>query len=360
MTVKTNNKYSSIQKYGLFRKKGSKIPFNFLFLHPLKYNIKMGNFLKSFFSSKKENTDTGKIIYSKKNFDTLKYDGLRAQKIGQMDFAIRCYIEALNMESDFETMNYLVGAYTLTGKLQEARVIIDQMIEIEPNHPEIFITRANICYMLEQYTQVLADCNTAIELNTENHPAYFLMAKAKKASGDALGAIVDLTKTISLKDDFMEAHLLRAEVLHSIHQEKEALEDVEKAITLSPEEENAYLLRGEIKEKTGDKENALANYQQVIDLNPFNEKAYLQIGQLYISQEMYDEAISFFDDAIEIKNDFAKAYSERGRAKYLKGDKKASAEDMKKALELNPDGEEAQKLEGQLTNFNDMYKGGIY
>ena len=61
-----------------------------------------------------------------------------------------------------------------------------------------------------------------------------------------------------------------------------------------------------------------------------------------------------------MKPDFAKAYSERGRAKNLKGDKEGALADLKKAIELNPEGAEAQKLEGQHTNFDDMYKGGDF
>ena len=62
------------------------------------------------------------------------------------------------------------------------------------------------------------------------------------------------------------------------------------------------------------------------------------------------------DEAIELKPDFARAYSERGRARLMQGDKAGSLEDVKKAMELNPDGEEARKISGTYSNFEDMYK----
>ena len=79
-----------------------------------------------------------------------------------------------------------------------------------------------------------------------------------------------------------------------------------------------------------------------------------------IAQEKYDEAITFLDEAIEVNPHFAKAYAERGRAKNLKGDKAGAFEDLKKSLELNPDSEEAQRMNGQHSNFDNLYKGGIY
>lgn len=41
------------------------------------------------------------------------------------------------------------------------------------------------------------------------------------------------------------------------------------------------------------------------------------------------------------------------------GDQKGSFEDMKKAIELNPEGEEARKLEGKFSNFEEMYSNRV-
>ena len=55
----------------------------------------------------------------------------------------------------------------------------------------------------------------------------------------------------------------------------------------------------------------------------------------------------------------AKQMERGGRAKLMKGDKNGSVEDLKKALELNPEGEEAQKINGKFSNFEDMYSNRI-
>ena len=307
----------------------------------------MGNFFTSLFSSSKPAEATeDKAKNEQKNFDILKYDGVRAQKMGKLAYAIKCFTEALNIQEDFETMSYLVSAYTMANDLGKAEDVLNRMVEMEPDHIATRLTRVNLLFMFE--------------LEPSNHVAYFMMAKAKKATNDVFGAIADLTRSISLKEDFADAYLSRAEILLGLGQAKEALPDVEKAIEIVPEEESSYLLRGRIHMALGDIEAANSDFQQVLDLNPFNEDACILSGQLLIEQKKYDEAIAFFDEAIETNPSFAKAYSERGRAKNLKGDKTGAFEDLKKSLELNPEGEEAQKMNGQHSNFDNMYKGGIF
>ena len=321
----------------------------------------MGNFFKSLFSSSKAATpEEEKSKNDQKKFDILKYDGVRAQKIGQVAYAINCFTEALNLQEDFETMTYLVAAYTTANKADEALEVLNRMVELEPDHINTLLTRVSVLFMLDKDADVIADCRHILELEEANHLAWFLMGKAKRTTSDPLGAIGDLTKAITLKEDFTDAYLMRAQILLSMKQATEALPDVEKAIVLAPEEETSYLLRGRIHEAMGNIDAAAADYQNVLELNPFNDEATLLVGQLLITQERLDEAITFFDEAIDLKPDFGKAYAERGRAKNLKGDKEGAFEDLKKSIELNPEGDEAQKLEGQHTNFNDMYKGGIF
>ena len=56
-------------------------------------------FFKSLFSSQpKEPANEGGRKIEEKNFDILKYDGVRAQKIHKLAYAIRCFEEALNIQ----------------------------------------------------------------------------------------------------------------------------------------------------------------------------------------------------------------------------------------------------------------------
>ena len=275
----------------------------------------MPNFFKSFFSGKSETPESEKQKNDQKNFEIFKYDGLRAQRMGRPDYAVKCFIEALAIKEEFETMGYLSQLYIQMGETAKARELLEKMAAMEPDVTSTFLTLANVCFIQEDYQAMEEAANKAIAIEEGNAVAYYLLGKARKGQDDDLMTIAHLTKAITLKDDFIEARLLRAEALMNLKQSKDMMED----------------------------------YKLVTEINPFNEQAYLYLGQLYINQKKLTEAIGLFDEAIELNPNFAEAYKERGRAKLLNGDKDGSVEDMKKSLELNP--KEEAGLNGEFKNL---------
>lgn len=308
----------------------------------------MPNFLKSLFTGKKDSPEEEKEKNKKKNFEIFKYDGLRAQRMGRPDYAVKCFTEALAIEEDFETLGYLSQLYVQSGELEKAHNLLNRMVELEPTLVSTYLTTANLCYMKENYEEMAAAAQKAIDLEEGNANAHYLLGKATHGAGDSIMTIAHLTKAIALQEDFTEAHLLRAEALTQMQQFKEAMEDIDAILAQKPDEEAAILLRGKVKEATGQEGEAQADYQSVTDMNPFNEQAYLNLGKLFITQKKLPEAIELLDEAIELNPNFAAAYHERGRAKLLNGDTEGSVEDMKKSLELNP--KEGKNLNGQFDN----------
>ena len=322
----------------------------------------MGSFFSSLFSSPKQDNDSeeAKKNEQESKFDVFKYDGMSYQKMGKLNDAIRCYTQALLIKDDEEVLASLVTTYTMADRGDDALETVGRLIDLNPDAIEPRISRANILFMLDRDAEVVPDCEHILEIDPKNALACYLIAKSKRTADDKIGAVADLTKAISFNAEFPAAFSLRAEILLDMMQLDEALADAEEAIRLDPEEENSYVLRGQIFEKMGNLEKAHDDYQKVLDLNPFNEKAAVNVGRLMILQKDFDGAIAFFDDAIDTNPNFAAAYAERGHAKKEKGDEKGALEDLKKSLELDPESEEAKKMNGKHSNFDDMYKGGIF
>ena len=301
----------------------------------------MGIFSSLFGGSKKTEEE--------KNFDILKYDGIRAMRIGKLTYALKCFEEATAIQEDLETMQHQANTYIRVNRMDDARQLMNRMTEIASDQPLVFQSLASLCYMQEDYKGMDEACRKALALNDQDPATYFLSAKAAVGLSNGIQAIAMLTKAIMLNEEFVEAYQIRAEILWTMRQAKDANEDIEKLLSMNPEDENALLLKGEILAVSGEEEKALELIDQVLALNPFCEKAYILKGSYFLAKQAFDKALGVYDEALEINPNFAQAYHERGRVKLAKGDKQGSMEDMKRAIELSP--ENGANINGEYNNY---------
>ena len=85
-------------------------------------------FFKSLFGG--NNTpETEKEKNDKKNFEILKYDGIRARHMGKLPYAIKCFEEAVAINDEMETLTLLANAYIQANRLDDARITFNRMAE---------------------------------------------------------------------------------------------------------------------------------------------------------------------------------------------------------------------------------------
>ena len=202
-----------------------------------------------------------------KNFEILKYDGIRARNINRLDYAIRCFEQAITLRNDPETLHYLADTYIKTQRLDEARITLDKLTEAAPDDVSALITLAHTCYMQEDYESMDRACQQAIKTDEKNASAYYLASKAAHGQGNDLQAIVMATKAIALDESFVAAYRFRAETLWSMRQAKEALEDIEKVLSINPDDEDALLLKGTVLAALGQTEEAEQCFDKVMEDN---------------------------------------------------------------------------------------------
>lgn len=316
----------------------------------------MANFFTSLFSSSVEEVTDGISKSDRKKFDILKYDGVRAQKIGKLAYAIKCFTEALAIDDDLETMSYLVGAYTMTHEPEKALEVLDKMVELDPAQLNTLFTRVSVLFLLYKEEEVVEECNRIIGYEPSNPLAYYLKGRAHKNMDELDAALEDLSKSIELKPDFSDACLLRAEVYLKKEDGASALKDVEDVIAREGEDENAFLMKGTIHAFLSNEVTAEEDFNKVLELNPFNEDASLRLAELLITSKRFDEALTVLDDLVELSPSLSTAYSERSKLKNLTGDTAGSEADSLKAKELAG---ETGEQNGQA-DFSNMYKGGIF
>ena len=113
-----------------------------------------------------------------KNFDTLKYDGIRARNIHQLPYAIKCFENAIRLKEEPETMMLLANAYLQTDATDDARTTLDRLVEIQPDHLENLLALARVCYLQADYKSMDIACQKAIKLDETNATSYYMAAQA--------------------------------------------------------------------------------------------------------------------------------------------------------------------------------------
>lgn len=312
----------------------------------------MIKFLKNLFSANNATQEEDTEKNNKKNFDILKYDGIRAQNIRKWAYAEKCFKEALNIQPDMEVMRLLINNSIQLNNLELATEVAKQATEVYPDKYENFINLAHIYYMCEKYDDMLIAAQQATRLNPENENCYYTQAQAYQKQGDVINTIATLTQAIGKNDKFTEAYLMRSKVLLELRQMNEAKADIDTLLEQDPENEEALLIAGNIEMQKGNEENAIRLYNQVIELNPFNEQAYIQTALLFINKQDWEKALEQVNEALE-NTETAALYQLRGKIKLGTGDKNGSIEDVKKAMELNP--EEKNSINGTFNNFDSLY-----
>lgn len=82
----------------------------------------------------------------------------------------------------------------------------------------------------------------------------------------------------------------------------------------------------------------IAQATQAIAANPSDAAAYKQRALILCQMQQYDEALADLGTLIDIlQTDDAEVYQLRGTLRMKRGNKTGALDDMRKALDLNPD-----------------------
>lgn len=238
------------------------------------------NFFKALFGGKQESSEEKKQQEEARQFDTLKYDGVRAMKSGEIDFAVKCFRHALSMKDDLEIHDYLSQALIAQNNLIEAYDELQIMAEAQPDNQAIFIRMANVAFMMEDYGALSNACEKAMLIDDSNAEVMYLYGRGCIGQDDDVNAVAMLTRAITLNDKFYDAYLLRSQANLRLEKIDEASADADFLLEQVGENEDVLLLKARIARAQGNDDDAIAFYGRVINENPFREEAYRERAEL--------------------------------------------------------------------------------
>lgn len=281
------------------------------------------NFLKALFGGKDENPEEKRQAEEAKNFEILKYDGVKALKIRQWQQAIRCLSHALSIREDLECRDYLSQALIQDNQLTAAYEELQKLHEAEPENQEILQRMANVAFVMEDYGAMASSCEKALLISKDNPEIYYLYGRACMGQEDLTNAIAMFTKAISLNEDYGDAYLMRAGVMLQRGEVEAAEQDCQWLLERASSVEDVLILKAKVETAKGNHSEALSYYDKVIEGNPFS----------------------------------IEGFTLRAELKKQMGDMQGAEEDMARLREINPEGNDEdleQKMNEAYKNSNPM------
>ena len=231
-----------------------------------------------------------------KDFDMVKYDGVRALRMHQFDLAAKFLEHALQLNAeDLECRDYLSQAYISMGDLQKAYEQLQILSEAQTDNVAVLQRMADVAYMMENYTAMSEVCEKALRLDEKNILTYFLYAKACRGQGEYERAVAMLNQAVDLREDFHAARLLRGSILLESSLIAEAALDADYLFEHVGANEDVLLLKARVEKALGRMKVAEVVYNMVIEVNPFSIDAYRERSE--VRRSLGDSAGAAEDEA---------------------------------------------------------------
>ena len=231
-----------------------------------------------------------------KDFDMVKYDGVRALRMHQFDLAAKSLEHALQLNAeDLECRDYLSQAYISMGDLQKAYEQLQILSEAQTDNVAVLLRMADVAYMMENYTAMSEVCDKALHLDTSNLQTYLYYAKACRGLGEPIRAVAVLSLAIKLREDYYAARLLRGTILLENHLLDDAAQDADYLFTHLEPNEDVLLLKARVLKAQEKMKEAEQVYGMVIEVNPFSLDAYRERSE--VRRSLGDSAGAAEDEA---------------------------------------------------------------
>ena len=292
--------------------------------------------------------------------NTLKFDALRALRIGEVDFAIRALHTSLEEIDDPECRLYLAQALQRKPDLAGSMTELTTILEAYPDYPAALYEATKVSNGLDQHSETIAYAERALatELETAQQAELHRMkAQAQLALSESEQALATIDQALQLTDEVPLYWLIKVKVLIALERWEEALAVALETAEKFPEEERAYLYEGLIAYHEGDKERAERAFRQVVETDPFNVEGYMHLTHLVEELRGKEAAANEMEQAMEMIPQPTRALLDYAARLYKECDRTELYEGVQQLLAELPENAETQTGE---VNFANLYAGGFY
>jgi tetratricopeptide (TPR) repeat protein len=213
--------------------------------------------------------------------------GLVAAATGQHDFALRCYLAALELAPTFaDAHNNLAVALQAEGALEEAIEHYQTALTIDPSLADVHVNLGSALNKLGRHDDAFEHYRTALALNPYSAQAHFNAGNAQREHGDMQAAVDHFRRAVALHAGFSDAHINLGSALGKLGEYQQAEQHYRLAVALNANATNLVCLGASLGAQ-GRHDEEEVFYRQALTLEPAQADAHQNLAWLHLKRGDY-------------------------------------------------------------------------
>ena len=253
-----------------------------------------------------------------------------------------------------------------TGKLQQAELICQQILQIHPQHFTALHLLGVIAYQVENFEIAVDLIQQAVKVDPNQSSCFFSLGLTLKKQGRLEEAINAYYKVLEIEPKNADAYNNLGNILGLSGQLEEAVDTYRKALEINPDDIRTYNNLSVVFQKQGKLAEAIDTYYKILEIDPTDVGVCRSLGMLLTEQGKLEEAIEAYYKVLEIDSTDAGIYNNLGILLKEQGKFKEAIDAYCKALEIFPGYADAYNNLGNVLqlqgNFEDaavVYKKAL-
>ena len=261
----------------------------------------------------------------------------------------------VDVESDLQRA---IGFHQ-TGKLQQAELICQQILQIHPQHFTALHLLGVIAYQVENFEIAVDLIQQAVKVDPNQSSCFFSLGLTLKKQGRLEEAINAYYKVLEIEPKNAAAYNNLGNILGLSGQLEEAVDTYRKALEINPDDIRTYNNLSVVFQKQGKLAEAIDTYYKILEIDPTDVGVCRSLGMLLTEQGKLEEAIEAYYKVLEIDSTDARIYNNLGILLKEQGKFKEAIDAYCKALEIFPGYAEAYNNLGNVLQLQGNFEDAV-
>mgnify|MGYP001551046384 CR=1 FL=1 len=231
----------------------------------------------------------------------------------KLQSALEKYEQILNVNPNHPDALHLAGLiYLSNNQNNKAEEHIKKSTQIVSNNTDYW-NNLGICYYNQKkYKQAIDAYRSCIRLNKNHFQAYNNIGNTYRELKDYPNAIKAFKSALSIQPNYPEAENNLANTLKDIGKTKSAIKHYKKSLELNPNFFDANINIGLALNEIGNYKESISYLEKCIALNSNKKEPLYLAARSYFEIEDYDTALNRINNAIKLDNENSNYFSTKG------------------------------------------------